>query len=194
MHISPTDRNLVREMREFGVLRDAEGHRLDQASGVILVACADGDQMPDLFRFQAGMSDGQREVPRVHVLALNGGALLIPDGSPITNVGEDRVIIEHLRGAQGLKGISTVALYVHAPCGMAYGAQLSFEGVIGLLMQAKTRVKEMVPGLRVACFCHVDKGEGNRRTYFVSRDEYDRWCLTRQERAEVSASAVSIHA
>lgn len=175
MHISSGDRELVRRMRECGVLRDADGHRLDQTSGVIVVACADGDQMPDLFRFQSAMSEGHRQDPRIHTIALNGGALLIPESSPIAMVGEDRVILEHVRGAQTLKGISTVALYAHAPCGMAYGAALSFEAVIGLLMRAKTRVKEAVPGLKVACFCHVDKGDGNRRTYFVSRDAHEQW-------------------
>lgn len=167
--LNDCDREFAEVLRREGVLQDVDGHRLDLAEGVILVACADGDQMPDLFRHQASLQTEHRGVPRPHLLALNGGGLRIPRGSSL-NGGAGEVLLKDIGDARLLKGISMVALYVHAPCGAARLAGFTLEQEITLLMDAKVRVKEECGEVvRVACFVHLDWGDGRRRTYFISR-------------------------
>lgn len=178
--LSPRDREIIQALRgEAGVLCDIAGRRLNPAKGVIMVACADGDQMADVFERQAGICrDHSRDrLPRVHTLALNGGALLIPKGSPVINPDhpEDGVLLSHLQAGMRLKDIPTIVLYAHCPCGAASLASLAVESVIDLLMRAKERVKKEIDGAKVACFFHVDRGHGNKRTYFVSREKWLAW-------------------
>ena len=157
-HLTEHDRMLITVLREAGVLAEVAGRNLDLKDGVIMIPCADGDQMCDLFEFKTSLFQEQQFHPRIHTLALNGGALLIPANSPVQREGnEDTVILQHLRDGQALKGINLVVLYAHAPCGAAGIAKLNSKQVIELLIAAKTRVKEEIPGLKVACFCHVEE-------------------------------------
>jgi hypothetical protein len=171
-HLSTEDRNTYNLLRKQEILLDVESHRLDLTAGVILVACSDGDQLPDIFSNISNSFAGQRSSPRIHTIALNGGALLLPENSPlVTAHREDEVLLEHIKVARELKNIDTVALYTHAPCGAGTLAGLTLEQELDLLLIAKTRVKETLPGIKVACFCHIDRGE-SKRTYFVSRNKW----------------------
>lgn len=173
-HLIDSDRQLIEILRyQAGVFADVEDHLLDQGNGVIMVTCSDGDQMPDIFSFQEKMRGDHRKNPRIHTIALNGGALLIGENSPLKSDGEDRVMLKHIKQAIELKGITTIALYVHAPCGAAGLCRLDMRQVLDLLMEAKRRIKTEMPGVTVACFCHVDNGK--KRTYFVSRERYEEW-------------------
>lgn len=175
-HLSKQDHELARVLRLANVFQNVASKELDLSEGVIIVPCADGDQMPDLFTYELGLFAELGIPPRVHEIALNGGALLIPQDSPVRREGaEDRVILQHLRDAQALKGIDLVMLYAHAPCGAAGLAGLDLRGVVKLLMAAKTRIKEEIPSLKVAVFIHMDWGDGKKRTYFVSRDRWENW-------------------
>lgn len=174
-HLSDSDRQTIDFLRNgAGVLADVEEHKIDQTNGVIMVACADGDQMPDIFLFQKKMEEKQRKTPRIHTIALNGGALLIPENSPVAT-GESKILIGHIRVAMDLKKIKTIALYAHAPCGAAGLCKLSVEVILDLLIQAKMQIKREISDAKVACFFHVDYGDGKKRTYFVSRDKYEEW-------------------
>lgn len=174
-HLTDSDRQLIETLRhEAGVLIDVKDHKLDLKNGVIMVSCSDGDQMSDIFHFQEKMQARQRDSQRIHTIGLNGGALLIPENSPLNKPnGEDRVMLKHIKQAIELKGITTIALYVHAPCGAAGLCRLNMDQVLDLLIQAKRRIKAEIPGVTVACFCHVDNGE--KMTYFVSREHYEKW-------------------
>lgn len=175
-HLSKQDHELARALRLADVFQNVTSKELDLSEGVIIVPCADGDQMPDLFTYELGLFAELGIPPRVHEIALNGGALLIPRDSKVRRDGsEDRVLLQHLRDAQALKGIDLVMLYAHAPCGAAALAELDLRGVVSLLMAAKSRVKAEVPSLKVACFLHIDWGDGKKRTYFVSRDKWECW-------------------
>lgn len=175
-HLLKQDRELAQALRSANVFQNMASRELDLSDGVIIVPCADGDQMPDLFTHELGLFAELGIPPRVHELALNGGALLIPQDSPVRREGtEDRVLVQHLKDAQTLKNINLVMLYAHAPCGAAALAGLDLRGVVKLLMAAKTRIKEEIPTFKVACFLHIDWGGGKRRTYFVSRDEWEEW-------------------
>ena len=174
--IKGVDRELIASLRERGVLVPVEGHRLDLGRGVIMVTCPDCDQRADLFNHQEAVFREQGLDPRIHALGLNGGALLVAEESPLNDeLGEDRVLIAHMKGARQLKGINTVALYSHIPCGAAGLANLSSEEVVDFLVLGKRRVRAEIPEAKVACFLHVDKGEGNKRTYFVSYEAWRTW-------------------
>lgn len=176
--LSKNDRRLIEKFIGLGVLLEVDGHKIDESKGAILVTCADGDQFEDLFTHHANICKQQRcsDHARIHVLSLNGGAKLIAKSSPLHTAGEDRVILNHISGAKALKDINTVVLYAHAPCGAAYSKGISFENVLRLLFEGKDRVKESDKGLHVACFCHVDYGNGKKRTYFASREAWLKYC------------------
>lgn len=173
-HLMDSDRQLIQQLRKAGVLTKVEQEKLDQKNGILAVPCADGDQMSDLFAFQQKMQKGHRHDPRLHMPSLNGGALLIPENSPLNKPDrEDLIMLKHIRQGVELKGMDVVALYAHAPCGMAGLYSLNAEQVIDLLLQAKTRVKQTLPGKTIACFFHVDYNDGRKRTYFVDRDKWE---------------------
>ena len=164
-------------MKRNLIVQPVEAHRLDQAKGVIIVPCGDGDQFPDIYKHHSTVVM-QSEHPRTHTLALNGGALLLPKTSPLNHgLREDLVLIYHIERARMLKGIDTVALYAHWPCGVACDAEMNFFSALQLLVQAKERLKselrimgerEEMRVAKVACYMHLASPEGKRRTYFIS--------------------------
>ncbi len=208
--LSVEDRAIVADLCENGVLLDAEGHRLDQTNGVMMITCSDGDQMPDIFKYQSGFCQTQRTDPRIHLFALNGGALLLPENSPINrataklisneedghssactkpnqgmvsiHLQQDLVLLWNIQAARQLKDIHTIALYAHAPCGAATLCGLNMVQVLNYLIQAKARLRHTFPGLKVACFCHIDHGKDEngkpkKRSYFVPVEAAKRWLL-----------------
>lgn len=179
-------RQYKREVEELilgGVLRRIEDHLLDQSEGAILVCCGDADRAFEKVTFHARTQLGYREEPRIHLVAVNGGPLGIPHHSPVNSAGEtpgaDAYLLRQIRGARRLKGIDTVVLCAHAPCGMADLAGLNMFQTVELLVAAKLRVREEHPDGRVASFLHVDHGSGVMRTYFVSREDWERWRAAR---------------
>lgn len=180
MAINDQDRELVESLKTRKILLPVEGHRLDLSRGIIMVSCPDCDQRPDMFKFKEDVFRDRGLDPRIHPLLLNGGALLIPEESPLNDEDkEDRVLLKQIRQTRELKGINTVALYTHMPCGAAGLAKLSSEEVIDFLMLGKLRVRQEVIGSKVACFLHVDKGE-KKKTYFVSLEAWWSWFIERK--------------
>lgn len=175
--LTEEDRKIIRMFSEkkVGVLRKVRPHLVDESNGAILVTCADGDQMEDLFSYHRKISLHHRETHRPHLLSLNGGAKLIAPDSPLRRGSEDTIILEHLKDARRMKEIETVVLYAHAPCGAAYAKQLSFYRVLELLFSGRARVEQVMPGIKVTCFCHVDYGDGKKHTYFASRTTWLLW-------------------
>lgn len=173
--LTKTDLPQIRFFREdVKVLCDVHPHAIDQSEGVILVTCSDGDQMPDIFKHHEKFCEHQRDEARIHLFSLNGGAKLISSDSPLRIFQEDEILLAHIDIARQMKGIDTVILYAHAPCGAAYGKDLSFADVLELLFKGKERVKREIPGIKVACFCHIDYGD-KKRTYFVSYEAWKTW-------------------
>ncbi|MBI5370210.1 hypothetical protein HZA85_03420 [Candidatus Uhrbacteria bacterium] len=174
--LSTFDREVIGILREENVLQDGEAHLLESPTGVIVVACSDGDQMPDIFDHYRDLARAGEWPVRPHMLCLHGGAMLIAPDCPLYRAFHvDELLLQHIREAEGLdlKGIGTVVLYVHAPCGAAGLANLTVVNQLDMLMRAKARVKAIDMTNRVICFVHVDYGnEGNgshrRRTYFMS--------------------------
>ena len=171
-HLNDLDREYLKKLRQDGFLSDVDSHLLDQKDGVIMVTCADGDQMPDVFKKQSEYLSTQRKTARIHTLALNGGALVVPADSPLNSeLPKGEVIIDDIKGAMLLKGIKTIVLYAHAPCGAAGLCNLSVEQVIKFLVKAKEGLKSAFADIKVACFFHVDWGD-HKRTYFISATKW----------------------
>lgn len=174
--LSPEDKILIEDFRESKILDNVDTHKIEQDNGVILVSCADGDQMPDLFGHLEKIIVASGRPRRIHTLALNGGPLLLAPTSPLNmELHEDWTLLQHIAVARQLKEINTVILCAHAPCGAAGMFHLNFFQVIRYLIEAKTLLKKSYTDIKVACYCHIDYGEEKRRTHFVSRERFENW-------------------
>lgn len=174
-HLNKLDRQTIKQLIKLKLLQSAAGRFLKMRGGIIMISCSDGDELPDIFGYMQNMERGKLSAPRIHTIGLNGGALLVPANTALNKrYHEDKVILKHLKQAVKLKNIKTIAIYVHAPCGVAYLNGLNIIQVIDLLITAKTRIKKALPGVTVGSFCHVDDGQ-KKRTYFVSRDRWLAW-------------------
>jgi len=82
--MSQKDLELIRYLREEGVLQEVREQRLNFENGVISLPCSDGDQSHDWRTHLGGLVARQRGEVRDHVVALNGGgALLLSPASPL---------------------------------------------------------------------------------------------------------------
>lgn len=172
-HLNDLDREFLLRLRREGVLETLSIENLvDHSKGAILVSCADGDQFGEVYQRHSELCCHHREAPRLHSLSLNGGAFCLPSKSPL-NGGRGRVLIADIEGAIVLKGMPTLVLYGHAPCGAAGLANLSVEESLKLLVKAKIELKiQFEQRLKIALFFHVDWGHGKKRTYFVSATKW----------------------
>lgn len=166
MPISSEEQTLFEAYRRWRILEHIDNARLP--SSVIMVICGDGDHVSDKFGYQEQLCRWKEETPRIHLIAMNGGALLIPGASPLCEDGA--VMRRHIAKARVLKNINDVVLYVHAPCGVAREFGLGFEDIVGWLMAAKRRLKSEHPDIgRIFPFLHVHRQDGAKNTYFVSK-------------------------
>lgn len=174
MQLSELDRRQYRDLRTEDVLEDIESHRLNHRHGVILITCADGDQLPDIFAHHSLLIQSQHERVRIHQFSLNGGSLLLHPESPLVQEFEEwKILHHHIRGAKSMKGIPSLALYAHAPCGAAGAAGLSLIQCVTLLMAGKEHLRRTLQWEgEIYPFFHVDTGN-SKRTYFVSKRKWD---------------------
>lgn len=172
-HFSVEDRSYLNQLREENILEEVAPQSLDLSNGVIAVVCADGDQFFDYYSHIASLAREQLGRERAHMLALNGGALLLSNEWPDPE--EAIVLKRHINVAVDLKNIHTVVLYVHAPCGAAGICHFDAKKVLDLLVQAKENVKLIRGDIKVICFVHVDWGEGKKRTYFLSQGKWNEY-------------------
>lgn len=174
MPMSDADRAMIHEMRDLGVLKDEEHKRLPLNGGVILVCCSDGDQIDEVFDHMRDAAKATGAKPRIHTHALNGGALLASPHCPILGQFQTmRLLHTIIEQSIDLKGIRTIVLSVHAPCGAARLAKLNIVQLIAHMIEAKRALKSAIHDIKVLCVLHVDKGDGNKRTYVVTREQWD---------------------
>lgn len=169
-HLHDHDKAYLVNLRANNILEEVEPSSMDLSNGIIIVACADGDQFEDYYSHIAGIAKDVIQRERVHVLALNGGAFLLSESWPSQK--ESEVLKNHLHTAVDLKEIHTVVLYGHAPCGAAGKCNFDVPTVLYHLAEAKDVAKSIREDIKVICFLHVDWGEGKKRTYHFSRDKY----------------------
>jgi len=89
-------------------------------------------------------------------------------------------LLEDIDKAMFLKGITTVAPYIHAPCGMARLLDLNFKQILFHLFEAKKRILENFARkqVKVACYVQVDYNgyfEKNKYSYFITRKKWEVW-------------------
>lgn len=169
------DNDVIARLRAAGVFDDDDARKLRAPDGAIIIPCSDGDQMPDVFSHQQRLARDGGWPERPHMPSLHGGAMLMAEDCPLyREYRVDQLLLQHIREASSpeLKGIGTVVLYVHAPCGAARLAGLTLVHQIAYLMRAKERVKEQSDEYNVVCFVHVHYEDGRKRTYFISRDKW----------------------
>lgn len=169
---SERDRMRAHFYREQGVLVPVDDSReLGESKGVILLACGDGNRFPELFSFHRELIHTQGGADCVHVITRNGGALRLSDKSM------RRGILEDVREAIELKGITTISAYVHGPCGWAALRGYSFDKVMEHTERARSiLVREFggVPAFRVNMLCHLD-GYRTAGTMTTRLFDSERW-------------------
>jgi hypothetical protein len=122
------------------------------------------------------MQAGCRSDPRIHVFGWHGGALACAPGSPINRHKQaHNVFLNQIADARALKQIDVVVLYAHAPCGAAGLHGVSLTRAFELSISAKIKIKTLNEGIKVVCCFHVDHGNGKKRSYFLSRLDWERW-------------------
>ena len=176
MHgLTETDLKSSQNLLDAMVLDQPNIHALDvDSQGVVLVTCGICKHVGPIFKNHPRTGLLNRN-PHILTIALNGGAILLPTNSPLSQgLHEDRVIIEHIRQASRGKGMKTVALLAHIPCLAAEPYHLSLIKVIDLLVKAKARLKWELVGMKAACFLGMPGGT----TYFVSQRRWERWAKT----------------
>lgn len=183
MKLNSNDERTFDALRAAGVLRDIHELSVDVSNGVIHSFCGDCDERGEMeFCFEC-LCHQQTERPRIHALALNGGPLLIPSGSPLVrkSFGVDRVMIQQIREAARLKSIPSVVLQGHAVCGAATDHDLSLLETIGLLVEARAKVKNLLPQLQgVELLFYVRHCDDRTRTYRIATEAWTdlpRHCL-----------------
>jgi hypothetical protein len=183
MKATAEDFELIRELRTSGVFRDFSGELIPSEKGTIVIPCADGDRITDILTHHWGACNGH---PCHHSLSLNGGPLLIPECSPLSQEdGEGKILLKHSFGAHQLKALTTVVLYGHWPCGAAISANMTLNEALDLCIKSKDTVrtflqkKDVAPTV-VLCF-HVDYGNGLKRSYFFDRKAWNERGVKRLE-------------
>ncbi len=134
-----------------------EPHKLDLSNGCIVISCADGDQIVHVVEQVAMMATVQSCKPRPHLLTPHGGALVLSPEWP-DQAGRRRAecLKEEIAESRTMKGISTILLFGHAPCGKVGQTEMDVETTIKHLMMAKKYVKGLYPSAMVRCLMQVD--------------------------------------
>lgn len=181
-------------LKQSGILQPVEEHLLSSHKQTFVCFCGDGKHSRDLTGFHATLCghDEAYEEALFHQVALNGGALVLSPSNALANLHglpQDLVGIMNIEYALKLKGNhGQIALYIHAPCGAAKEAGLeSLLDVIDQGMRAKFRIRTIFArplfAGTIGCYFHVCKridGEILRKTYFVSRTDWETWLLLPQ--------------
>lgn len=172
----------IRKLRELGILEYVAGHQLSLKNGVISCFCSDCDRSADIYEHTRSIVREQCKDPRIHMLADNGGPLLIPKNSPANRSGSTRAddFLYSIEFAINKTQIHTLALVGHTPCNMAIERGISLFDTMALTLHAKMRIKMDLKSYspKVACFYHVDYGEyathpkKRMKTYFISRKKF----------------------
>lgn len=174
--LTETELQILKELKKQDVLQPLRGYQLDYRNGVIMVACADGDQMYDLFNTHASLCPSNPNHARIHLLTRNGGALML-----LRNERLSCDLSKEIATASDLKHIKATALYTHTPCGIADALDITIGRSLNRLVTAKQRIDESNLHLQVACFFHVDYGQGKKRSYYVSPERLDEWLKSKKK-------------
>ena len=188
--INPFDYLTYMQLRQDNILQDITPKDMPLEKGLIGVYCGDGDQLTDVIKHTLSMFAQNNVPPRPHIIALNGGPLLIHPKSPVHN----GTVMDNIVESERMKAIDTVVLQIHIPCGKAAKYDISLPQAMQLTIAAKEYVKGMY-GYKVLCLLHVDRTslagpnalEG-KRTYFFSAKKAAEWLRDHEHKAPATKS------
>ena len=189
MPISETDRQIILDLRQASILEDVNPHRINCDGRNIVIMCGDGHQLIRKIRtHESYVKRDEHSECCCHGIMINGGALnLSPRFTRHMRLPVQKVLLSQIRQSMALKGVNTVALYVHAPCGAAKLRGMSVMDVLDELFKAKESLKRHFSKRRkfnVACFIQIDFGNGRERSYFISAKKWSEYKTQAAERQE----------
>lgn len=131
---------------------------------VVAVLCSDGHQILEKIRHMESCTEHEG-TPCQHVIATNGGALVLAEDSPIaydtfegTAVNMAACCITNVKRGCLVKQPKTIVLKTHFPCAMAFANKLSVAQVLMYQAKGHTRVRGTVLRvLREAGMTSVEK-------------------------------------
>ena len=165
------DHRIIEALRRGGVLRRVYGPKLvPRSENLILISCADGHQLPDIIEHLGNF------VFCRHTLTVHGGALRLSRNFPENGnagypVGE--FLLHQIEEARVLKKTNVLGLLSHYPCAIAMRHGLDISTVLTMTIDAKVRVQEGVPGMKIVPLFHYCDGDC-RRTMFISAKQLGR--------------------
>ena len=139
------------------MLSHMRNNPLARKNGIILIACGDCDKSDELIEYERSLFLKSEKQPRIHLLMLNGGALLLHPDSPLnTNLSSSQTLLFHLKNSSQLKGIDDVVLYGHHECGAAALSRLQPRETFLWLAKGAGYVSNMIKTLKITCNFHYE--------------------------------------
>lgn len=168
---TPAELQEVQKIRRSGtILYDIDDDKFAATGGrVAFCGCADGHRFCNIHaHLVRGLRKGREELV-IHTISMAGAVLRIPRRSRVFSWirGDDTLLLSEIAGGKKLKGITTVILVSHWPCGAAQESGVGFHESLRLFALAKRRVREKFPELNVGCFIDFDFGQHCQRTYRI---------------------------
>jgi hypothetical protein len=177
LELLPEEREAINSLMHFGVFLKVDPNLLDRSNGIVDVGCSDGDQFEDRYLTQCGYQLEQRPDPRIHPITLNGGPLVCAKSFSVnrfpTTADE---ILGQIYDSTNMKGIVSVVLEGHAPCGVARKFGLTVERQLNLQVEVHAAVRAMGrPNVDVVNHFHVGFNRTEKKTFFVKRQQFAKW-------------------
>jgi len=161
----------VQELKDIGVLRKIRNFDDTYKGGFVFCVCGDCDRFPELYRYQKNKCKEAGYPIRSHLIALNGGPLLIANNSPLNTDGESKIIKKHIAGAMQIKSIETIVAMFHWQCGAALNAGMSIEETFACYYNGIQELQSAHPDARIITKCHLHKPE-EFSSYIINMDRY----------------------
>jgi hypothetical protein len=163
----PDALDVLKVLRGFGVLQDVKSELVNISSGIIFMPCPDGNYFDELYMFLRKIFVDKNLYPRIHPLTEYGGALALPEESPIYVPN----YLEKIDKANHHLGMTTIVFEAHVPCGAAKDAGISVLEQFRLYKLADEMIQKKLPGYQAVCLFHVWWGD-KVRTYYVSGQKW----------------------
>lgn len=165
--------DFILQLRACNVLTDTNPNQFPDDEGCLLIVCPDGHRFRNKWAFHLECF-GDR--PCHHPQLPLGGTLIFGDGSPLaqTESGHNRaaVFMDDIGTSLRLKGLRTIAAYMHYPCSAAREAGLTPARQMGLFVSGIRNLSLKFPNTHIVPFCHVHYPEDRYRTYSVNIASY----------------------
>lgn len=139
----------AQQLIQAGILEELSPERIRHLApkGAVLITCGDRDRV-------TGHLTGCQKIVPIHIIALNGGAILLGEG-----IDEKRrqIIVEECRDAMHLKELHFIFSLSHFPCGKGDLLGMSLKQNILANLQGKNVLKEIFgSGVRILPIISID--------------------------------------